>query len=97
PSKQLDDRYKVKDIGLLSSRARQAYLEYAPLRLQKADKGGRIYRKIPYGPMLDVFVLDMRSYRDGNDANLTDKPGPTTAFMGREQLDWLKRELDTST
>ncbi|EPM90931.1 alkaline phosphatase, partial [Pseudomonas syringae pv. actinidiae ICMP 18804] len=77
PSKQLDDRYKVKDIQLLSSRARQAYLEYAPLRLQEADKGGRIYRKIPYGPMLDVFVLDMRSYRDGNDANLADKPGPT--------------------
>lgn len=72
PSKQLDDRYKVKDIGLLSSRARQAYLEYAPLRLQEADNGGRIYRKIPYGPMLDVFVLDMRSYRAGNDANLAE-------------------------
>ncbi len=71
PSKQLDDRYKVKDIQLLSSRARQ--LEYAPLRLQAADNGGRIYRKIPYGPMLDVFVLDMRSYRDGNDANLADR------------------------
>ncbi|NYS41662.1 alkaline phosphatase, partial [Pseudomonas syringae pv. actinidiae] len=47
--------------------------------------------------MLDVFVLDMRSYRDGNDANLADKPGPTTAVIGREQLDWLKRELDAST
>ncbi|RMT40148.1 Tat pathway signal sequence domain-containing protein [Pseudomonas syringae pv. solidagae] len=46
--------------------------------------------------MLDVFVLDMRSYRAGNDANLADKPGPTTAFMGREQLDWLKRELNAS-
>lgn len=96
PSKQLDERYKVKDIQLLSSRARQAYLEYAPLRLQQADNGGRIYRKIPYGPMLDVFVLDMRSYRDGNDANLAEKPGPTTAFLGREQLDWLKRELNAS-
>ncbi len=64
--------------------------------MQEADNGGRIYRKIPYGPMLDVFVLDMRSYRAGNDANLADKPGPTTAFMGREQLDWLKRELTAS-
>ncbi|MFH7391126.1 alkaline phosphatase D family protein, partial [Pseudomonas syringae group genomosp. 7] len=49
---------------------------------------------VPYGPMLDVFVLDNRSNRDGNDANLADKPGPTTAILGREQLDWLKRELD---
>jgi alkaline phosphatase D len=66
------------------------------MRLQSADNGGRVYRKLSYGPMLDVFVLDMRSYRDGNDANLADKPGPTTAFLGREQLDWLKRELQAS-
>jgi alkaline phosphatase D len=66
------------------------------MRLQSADNGGRVYRKLSYGPMLDVFVLDMRSYRDGNDANLADKPGPTTAFLGREQLDWLKRELAAS-
>lgn len=96
PSKQLDDRYKVKDIQLLAARGRLAFLEYSPMRLQSADNGGRVYRKIPYGPMLDVFVLDMRSYRDGNDANLADKPGPTTAFLGREQLDWLKRELQAS-
>jgi alkaline phosphatase D len=97
PTKQLDDRYKVKDIQLLAQRGRQAFLEYAPMRLQSADNGGRVYRKLSYGPMLDVFVLDMRSYRDGNDANLADKPGDTTAFLGREQLDWLKRELAAST
>ncbi|HEY0290523.1 MAG TPA: alkaline phosphatase D family protein [Pseudomonas sp.] len=96
PSKQLDDRYKVKDIQLLAARGRQAFLEYAPMRLQNADNGGRVYRKLSYGPMLDVFVLDMRSYRDGNDANLAEKKGPTTAFLGREQLDWLKRELAVS-
>ncbi|MEQ7920706.1 alkaline phosphatase D family protein [Xanthomonas sp. WHRI 1810A] len=95
-TKQLDDRYKVKDIQVLAARGRQAFLEYAPMRLQSADNGGRVYRKLSYGPMLDVFVLDMRSYRDGNDANLADKPGPTTAFLGREQLDWLKRELAAS-
>jgi alkaline phosphatase D len=38
----------------------------------------------------------MRSYRDGNDANLADKPGITTAFLGRTQLDWLKAELKAS-
>jgi alkaline phosphatase D len=97
PTKQLDERYKVKDIQLLSQRGRQAFLEYAPMRLQSADNGGRVYRKLSYGPMLDVLVLDMRSYRDGNDANLADKPGPITAFLGREQLDWLKRELSAST
>ena len=39
--------------------------------------------------MLDVFVLDMRSYRGANDDNL----GAAKPFLGREQLDWLKRGL----
>lgn len=92
PGKQLDDRYQTKDIRTLVGRARQAWLEYAPMRLQKADGGGRIYRKLGYGPMLDVFVLDMRSYREANDANL----GAAKPFLGREQLNWLKRELKQS-
>ncbi|QXI29406.1 alkaline phosphatase D family protein [Pseudomonas vanderleydeniana] len=92
PSKQLDERYKSKDIHSLVGHARQAWLEYAPLRRQQADGGGRIYRKLSYGPMLDVFVLDMRSYRGPNDDNL----GGEKAFLGREQLDWLKRELKGS-
>jgi alkaline phosphatase D len=97
PSKQLDERYKTRDIQLLVTRARQAYLEYAPMRLQQADKGGRIYRKLGYGPLLNVFVLDMRSYRGGNDANLSEQASAQTAFLGREQLEWLKRELQGST
>jgi alkaline phosphatase D len=62
------------------------------MRLQSADGGGRIYRKLGYGPLLDVFVLDMRSYRGANDDNL----GAAKPFLGREQLDWLKRELKAS-
>ena len=92
PGKPLDDRYKSKDIHSLVGRARQAWLEYAPMRLQSADGGGRIYRKLGYGPLLDVFVLDMRSYRGANDTNL----GAAKPFLGREQLDWLKRELKAS-
>ena len=92
PSKQLDQRYKVRDINQLVGNARQAWLEYAPMRLQSADQGGRIYRKLSYGPLLDIFVLDMRSYRGGNDANL----GGEAAFLGREQLDWLKAGLKAS-
>lgn len=93
PSKQLDERYAVKDIQTLVGRARQAWLEYSPMRRQSADGGGRIYRKLSYGPLLDVFVLDMRSYRGPNDDNL----GGEKPFLGREQLDWLKRELKDSS
>ncbi|KUM43049.1 alkaline phosphatase D family protein [Pseudomonas sp. EpS/L25] len=96
PTKELDDRYQVKDIGVLSQRARQAFLEYAPMRGVSADGAGRIYRQIAYGPLLDVFVLDMRSYRAGNDSNLGHDVGGAGAFLGREQLDWLKGQLQAS-
>jgi alkaline phosphatase D len=92
PGKHLDGRYQSKDIHSLVDRARQAWLEYAPMRLQSADGGGRIYRQLGYGPLLDVFVLDMRSYRGANDDNL----GEAKPFLGREQLDWLKAALKAS-
>ncbi|WP_416422454.1 alkaline phosphatase D family protein [Pseudomonas sp. App30] len=97
PSKQLDERYQTRDINVLVSRARQAWLEYSPMRRQQADNGGRIYRKLSYGPLLDVFVLDMRSYRGGNSANLQEQMSADSAFMGRAQLDWLKQQLKAST
>ncbi|MBF7142884.1 MULTISPECIES: alkaline phosphatase D family protein [Pseudomonas] len=97
PSKQLDERYHTRDIQQLVAPARQAWLEYSPMRPQAGDTGRRVYRRIPYGPTLDIFVLDMRSYRDGNDANLSDKMDANSAFMGRAQLDWLKAELAAST
>ncbi|TBW01065.1 alkaline phosphatase [Azotobacter chroococcum] len=96
PGKELDDRYQVRDIGLLAARGRQAFLEYAPLRVLRPDGAGRIYRKLGYGPQLDVFVLDMRSYRDANSDNLQPRQGPGTAFLGHPQLNWLKRELRAS-
>src|SRR5262245_28364877 len=58
-----DKRYTEKNVPLLIARATRAFLEYAPLRYHGADESERVYRKISYGPLLDVFVLDMRSYR----------------------------------
>ena len=54
----------------------------------------RVYRHIPYGPDLDVFVIDMRSYRGPNTFNRQEAPGAETAFLGRAQIEWLKRKLE---
>ncbi|NUQ87899.1 MAG: alkaline phosphatase, partial [Glycomyces artemisiae] len=56
------------------------------------DAEGRIYRKISYGPLLDLFVLDMRTYKSAN----PDADGPTGQILGERQLAWLKRELRRS-
>ncbi len=92
PGKDLrdDKRYREKDVRVLVERARQAFLEYAPMR------GARIYRRNPYGPLLDVFVLDMRSFRAANNHNLQQVEGPETAYLGKPQIDWLLRDLARS-
>ena len=89
-----NDSYKVKDIGTLAQRARQAFLEYSPLRFTSTRP--RIYRRIPYGPLLDVFVIDLRTYRAANNYNRQEREDHDTAFMGRSQLQWLQKDLKNS-
>lgn len=97
PGEILDDpRYRVKSVDLLSARARRAFLEYAPVRRAPVD-AERIYRTVRYGPSLEVFLLDQRTYRGPNSANRQEKPSPATAFLGRAQLQWLLRSLKAST
>ncbi|WP_390910807.1 alkaline phosphatase D family protein [Pseudosulfitobacter sp. SM2401] len=88
-----DDRYSVKSVQLLASRAAHAFHEMMPTR-QTLSEPMRVYRKVAYGPLLDIFVIDLRSYRGDNTAN-TDAEG--TPFLGPEQLAWLKREMINST
>jgi alkaline phosphatase D len=90
-----DTRYTEKSIDVLAARARRAFSEYFPVStLRPGDREGRVQRVLRQGPLLDVFVLDMRTYRNAN------SPGDQTVdpqgILGREQLDRLKRELSRS-
>jgi alkaline phosphatase D len=77
----------------LVERARRAFFEFMPIR-EIPEQAGRIYRRIGYGPLLDVFLIDMRSYRDSTWNKRSD---PGEAFiLGATQLAWLKRELAAS-
>ncbi len=91
PAYQIENR-----VDVLAARARQAFFEYFPIR-PGCDETGRVYRKISYGPNLDVFMLDMRQYRGPNSPNLQTEPGPDTAFLGATQVAWLKEGLRAST
>lgn len=90
-----DDRYSVKNVSLLAARAAQAFHEVYPTR-RFPEEPNRVYRKVAYGPLLDVFFLDMRTYRADNAANNETEEGPTTVFLGADQRAWLKRELKAS-
>ncbi|WBB79636.1 alkaline phosphatase D family protein [Micromonospora sp. WMMD882] len=83
-----DDRYTEKRVDVLAARARQAFGEWLPV------SDGPLYRKLSYGPLLDVFVLDMRTHKDPNDGNTY--ADPRRGLLGREQREWLIRELKRS-
>ncbi|WP_291846279.1 alkaline phosphatase D family protein [Bradyrhizobium sp.] len=77
----------------LVARAARAFHEFMPIRNLPAQ-AGRIYRKIAYGPLLDVFLIDMRSYRDSTANNRDDRSD--ACILGPAQLAWLKRGLSAS-
>ncbi|WP_027344818.1 alkaline phosphatase D family protein [Hamadaea tsunoensis] len=76
-----DDRYTEKNVDVLASRARQAFFEYVPIA------SGEVYRKFSFGPLLDVFVLDMRTYKDPNSSNVY--ADPHLGMLGARQRRWL--------
>jgi alkaline phosphatase D len=81
--------YRERDIAKLAARANRAFHEFMPIR-PMAAQDGRIYRRMSYGPSLDIFMLDMRSYRTAN------HPSERAEILGPTQLAWLKRELSRS-
>jgi alkaline phosphatase D len=92
---QIRTDYSDRSTMLLAARARRAFHEFMPTQQTMAE-AGRIYRRIGYGPMLDVFMLDMRSYRGPNTEQSDTMPGRGTTILGATQLAWLKRELRKS-
>lgn len=87
--------YANTNASLLAARGRRAFCEFMPVR-QTLTEAGRIYRKVSYGPLLDIFLLDMRSYRGPNDHRRDSAAGPESRILGAAQTQWLKRELMAS-
>ncbi|MEU5113796.1 alkaline phosphatase D family protein [Streptomyces longwoodensis] len=74
--------------------ARQAYFEWMPVRPAIA---GTTYRRLRFGKLADLSLLDLRSFRSqqvktGNG----DVDDPDRTLTGRAQLDWLKAGLQSS-
>ncbi|RRR86664.1 alkaline phosphatase [Streptomyces sp. RP5T] len=74
--------------------AKQAYFEWMPVRTATA---GTTYRRLRFGKLADLSLLDLRSFRSqqasvGNGS--VDDPDRT--ITGRAQLDWLKAGLKSS-
>ena len=61
------------------------------LQIEIRDDKNRIYRSFNWGPYLDLFILDGRSYRSPN--SMVDTPENNKTMLGSEQLEWLEQNL----
>lgn len=71
--------------------AKQAYFEWMPVR---ASTEGTVYRRLRFGNLVDLHLLDLRSFRSQQAAiGSAAVDDPERSITGRAQLDWLKSGL----
>ncbi|GBD41078.1 Alkaline phosphatase D [bacterium HR39] len=90
-----DDRYTEKSAAVLAARAMRAFHEYMPTRITP-EEPHRLFRSFRFGPHVEIFRIDMRTYRGPNTQGREREAGPTTAILGRRQLRWLMDALARS-
>ncbi len=98
--------------GLYSERkeiAARVFDEWMPIRLPEPGNPKKIFRRLRYGNMADIIMLDTRSYgRDEQVATAVPLTGsgatevealddPNRTILGGEQLAWVQQQLGTST
>ena len=87
--------------------AYRAYDEWMPVRMgpkTKVGDGYRLYRRLRYGRLLDIAMLDLRTYRSKQSTLVpTPIPNPdpshsdkSRTIAGAAQMRWLKRVLRRS-
>lgn len=91
-----DDHEVTNDAGPSSPMlqpALQAFLDYQPI-LPPAEAPTRMYQTVRWGKLLEVFILDLRQYRDANRAK--DSATQPKTMLGKEQRRWLLDRLSQS-
>lgn len=99
------------DEGLPLEQALQAFWEWTPTRPPQPDgeplrvndgsypmppRPAQIWRRLDYGPMLDLFCVDAeihRGERDGVTANSSHLPAGAPSLLSAEQFRWLGRQM----
>jgi alkaline phosphatase D len=81
--------------------AQQAYYEHMPLRMGSfpSPSGLRLYRRLQFGDLIDLSVLDTRQYRsdqacgDGGRTGCAEADDAARTMLGMEQERWLFEHL----
>jgi alkaline phosphatase D len=83
------------DWQLRKAISKKVYFEWMPIR-EAADN--KIYRKISYGNLMDLIMLDTRlEGRVKPPTNFDDADVPARTILGSTQYNWFINQLSTST
>lgn len=79
--------------------SQRAFMEWLPVRHQQAGNNSMIYRKINYGNLVDLFMLDTRLIGREEQAGTTGSTvnDPNRTLLGTTQYNWLVSNLLAST
>lgn len=81
------------DYDIRKAAAKQAYLEWLPVRESKT-----LYRTFDFGQLAEVIMLDERlAGRTAPPDSLNDPKLSTSEMLGQEQLKWFESQLKNST
>jgi len=94
PGLQSPEAFRARRIA-----AFQAYWEHMPLRRAQAPRGPdmTLYRRLGWGDLLQLDVLDTRQYRSDQPTSLAGAEDPASTMLGAEQEAWLDRGLAGSS
>ncbi len=73
----------------------QAYLEWMPVR-ESGPGAFHLYRQFRIGSLVDLVMLDTRSFRDKQPANADELNDPSRTMLGAVQEAWLIERLRAS-
>jgi len=93
PDLQSPEAFRARRIA-----AFQAYYEHLPLRRASIPRGldMRLYRRLGFGRLATVHVLDTRQYRSDQPNTLAEADDPARTMTGPEQERWLVDGLTRS-
>ncbi|MEU6704477.1 alkaline phosphatase D family protein [Streptomyces wuyuanensis] len=82
------------DYAARAAAAKRAYFEWMPVR---TSTEGTVYRRLRFGKLADLHLLDLRSFRSEQASVGSGKvDDPERTITGRAQLNWLKSGLASS-
>lgn len=77
--------------------AMQAYFEWLPVRTTAPSREGHLYRSLQFGNLVELTMMDLRTYRNEDVYSFRAFNDPDRTMMGSEQFSWLKTQVETST